>query len=957
MRRGDGQKPGLYIPNTPNYPADYRGSASASRTTSRWADGGHGAQAAQPLTSCPHPQQQPARSGFPQAVATTAGGNLVYLAAPQPRPIADGAGRPWWSVFLRRRLGCSIRVAGAAPVMFVMGQAPPAAVAAPVAVPAVAVKIEEKDPAETTTKAAPSAPVKKQSSGIAAAAPATASTSGGPKPKRTRVAPLPAVVAASVSASLPTTTTATGDKNLTPPTTPMGAPPASPKGHAVAQGLGFVVDRDGGQRRTGGGGRWRLAVVPPVLVEKDVSNRRRTASPKKDYPTLSFCSPLQNPNRLPPPPLNQLPQPRTRKKEKTRPSQMPARRGAVTQCISCYELGHGGGSICVQPPTADGCPHCPEDVKNWASDGSGLEVPGRTSRRRRRSRRWRRVKRRRRRTAEGDGDGEEVEDGGGVAAGGGWGNREEVELEEGEIEEGEMAIRGVADARAWPGVSRGGVSQDLLLRSKTKKKTRSMEQNIVQTPTTTTVPQPVIASPPRLQLQPAPFAASPVPLLQQQQMPYYLPPQPHFLQARPSPIMMTARVPPAPSPQLQPQLVRLTHGGLVLAQPPPGAVQYHCQQPHLFPQYPQFSPFPIYAAAPAAGQANPASDTATATATATGAPSPVATSTASLISPSAVFALSPPPPAPSSKEAKKGKKKTPTPVAPLAALKEAVAPTPGPSPTPAAANKKRGPPKCPHGRRRTQCIHCFELGHGGGSICVHRRRRDGCPYCPEDVKRLGVGRRRIRGPRTFAAPPPPKPAVAPLKRRKRRVRVVVDGVERLVPAGGRNPFALDALLRGKAEEGVKVEAGEGPAVKMEVDGPVGAGGEASDSSSAAATAETAAETAAAVTSTLESLSAADATADNVASASVRPTTPLPTIPTAPPPSATTQGTSLSTPAPRAEPLEDLPTPRMEEVLLDDGDFDDGGSGGRDEETFEGSPTPELGPVAVEGEADVEMNVA
>ncbi|KAI9345900.1 hypothetical protein DFJ73DRAFT_839022, partial [Zopfochytrium polystomum] len=269
--------------------------------------------------------------------------------------------------------------------------------------------------------------------------------------------------------------------------------------------------------------------------------------------------------------------------------------------------------------------------------------------------------------------------------------------------------------------------QDLLLRSKTKKKTRSMEQNIVQTPTTTTVPQPVIASPPRLQLQPAPFAASPVPLLQQQQMPYYLPPQPHFLQARPSPIMMAARVPSAPSPQQQPQLVRLvfvnqhpsfqphqprpvytvpqTHGGLVLAQPPPGAVQYHYQQPHLFSQYPQFSPFPIYAAAPAAYQlatapggpfqippiqvnSNPASDAATATATATGAPSPVATSTASLISPSAVFALSPPPPTPSSKEAKKGKKKTPTPVTPLAALKEAVAPTPGPSPTPAAAKSK-----------------------------------------------------------------------------------------------------------------------------------------------------------------------------------------------------------------------------------------------------------------------------
>ncbi|KAJ1555573.1 hypothetical protein HK405_000150, partial [Cladochytrium tenue] len=36
---------------------------------------------------------------------------------------------------------------------------------------------------------------------------------------------------------------------------------------------------------------------------------------------------------------------------------------------------------------------------------------------------------------------------------------------------------------------------------------------------------------------------------------------------------------------------------------------------------------------------------------------------------------------------------------------------------------------CSHGKRRTQCVTCFDLGVGGGSICAHRKRRDGCPTC------------------------------------------------------------------------------------------------------------------------------------------------------------------------------------------------------------------------------------
>ncbi|KAJ1559068.1 hypothetical protein HK405_012130 [Cladochytrium tenue] len=36
---------------------------------------------------------------------------------------------------------------------------------------------------------------------------------------------------------------------------------------------------------------------------------------------------------------------------------------------------------------------------------------------------------------------------------------------------------------------------------------------------------------------------------------------------------------------------------------------------------------------------------------------------------------------------------------------------------------------CQHARRRTQCVDCYDLGFGGGSICVHRKRRDSCSVC------------------------------------------------------------------------------------------------------------------------------------------------------------------------------------------------------------------------------------
>ncbi|KAJ1553303.1 hypothetical protein HK405_008322, partial [Cladochytrium tenue] len=36
---------------------------------------------------------------------------------------------------------------------------------------------------------------------------------------------------------------------------------------------------------------------------------------------------------------------------------------------------------------------------------------------------------------------------------------------------------------------------------------------------------------------------------------------------------------------------------------------------------------------------------------------------------------------------------------------------------------------CEHGRRKTQCVACYDAGTGGGSVCAHRRRKDACKDC------------------------------------------------------------------------------------------------------------------------------------------------------------------------------------------------------------------------------------
>ncbi|KAI9335387.1 hypothetical protein DFJ73DRAFT_780438 [Zopfochytrium polystomum] len=84
---------------------------------------------------------------------------------------------------------------------------------------------------------------------------------------------------------------------------------------------------------------------------------------------------------------------------------------------------------------------------------------------------------------------------------------------------------------------------------------------------------------------------------------------------------------------------------------------------------------------------------------------------------------------------------------------------------PSSAHRHRRSAPCPHNRRRSQCIACFELGHGGGSICIHRRRKAGCRQCRTEGRRYSDDgrqpRRRIRGPNTYVPPPlPPQTAVA-----------------------------------------------------------------------------------------------------------------------------------------------------------------------------------------------------
>ncbi|KAI9328100.1 hypothetical protein DFJ73DRAFT_782671 [Zopfochytrium polystomum] len=120
--------------------------------------------------------------------------------------------------------------------------------------------------------------------------------------------------------------------------------------------------------------------------------------------------------------------------------------------------------------------------------------------------------------------------------------------------------------------------------------------------------------------------------------------------------------------------------------------------------------------------------------------------------------------------------------------------------------------RCAHGRRRTQCVDCFNLGHGGGSICIHRRRREGKE---EDKGTEDVG----------ATPPPPPPPPYEVVRRwtpatgepvdlKLPTALDVKKVDatttataaatRALPTGkteypssprpAKNPFSVDALL-------------------------------------------------------------------------------------------------------------------------------------------------------------------
>ncbi|KAI9345899.1 hypothetical protein DFJ73DRAFT_488276 [Zopfochytrium polystomum] len=128
----------------------------------------------------------------------------------------------------------------------------------------------------------------------------------------------------------------------------------------------------------------------------------------------------------------------------------------------------------------------------------------------------------------------------------------------------------------------------------------------------------------------------------------------------------------------------------------------------------------------------------------------------------------------------------------------AASPTPAPTrflpnaPQPPTTTHPPAPPhrtrrfaKCPHHRRRTQCVDCYELGQGGGSLCVHRRRKDVCKACraagvasPANaaaaVEEEGKKKKRIRGPRSFVARPPPPPGGVVPRRRRRRVLVPVD---------------------------------------------------------------------------------------------------------------------------------------------------------------------------------------
>ncbi|KAI9332610.1 hypothetical protein DFJ73DRAFT_799514 [Zopfochytrium polystomum] len=132
-------------------------------------------------------------------------------------------------------------------------------------------------------------------------------------------------------------------------------------------------------------------------------------------------------------------------------------------------------------------------------------------------------------------------------------------------------------------------------------------------------------------------------------------------------------------------------------------------------------------------------------------------------------------------------------------------PTPPTPPTPAnttaTPTSTSGPPKCPHGRRRTQCTRCFDLGIGGGSICEHRRRKGVCPVCRGAKGSLRRGR------------PPVAVAVAAAAAAAAMAAVVTVAPPTTTVKGG-NPFSLEALLGRRGDGCARDDAGVDVDVEM-----------------------------------------------------------------------------------------------------------------------------------------------
>ncbi|KAI9365340.1 hypothetical protein DFJ73DRAFT_755837 [Zopfochytrium polystomum] len=131
-------------------------------------------------------------------------------------------------------------------------------------------------------------------------------------------------------------------------------------------------------------------------------------------------------------------------------------------------------------------------------------------------------------------------------------------------------------------------------------------------------------------------------------------------------------------------------------------------------------------------------------------------------------------------------------------------PTPVPSPTPIEKRPATPPPPhrpLPSTSSNPTPANCFELGHGGGSICIHRRRKVGCRLCRVEgraAQRHDGPKRRIRGPNTYVNPPPPPPP---------SVALTVEAVGR-VPGGRRTGVDETAKDVGRAP----VERRVGPSV-------------------------------------------------------------------------------------------------------------------------------------------------